>query len=198
MTRPFRTAVALAMTTTALSAVTISAAPSAYAVCAPDGASYSTPYNGRKVWIPTSTFSDWKGKGKITRHETDGESTSNTVGSVHNVSVEGKAGSKIGPVGVEVTAKYNYTHSKSTTTKSRVTRGWSYSFPVPNNDHIYRARAYKLGWFFKWKKTQYYTNGCAPKVTWRFTAAPVKSNRGTYYWALERYDNRNKYRYDGL
>jgi hypothetical protein len=198
MRRTLRTTLALALSTTSLAAVGVATAPSSFAACAVDGTSYSTPYLGRKVWIPTSDFSAWKGEGRIIRHESDADSVSNTVGSVHNVSVEGKAGSKIGPVGVEVTAKYNYTHSKSTTTKTRVERGWSYEFKVPDNDSIYRARNYKLGWMFKYKRTIYYTNGCDPQVRWFFGAAPVKRNTGVYYWALERYENRGNFRYDGL
>lgn len=198
VSRRLRTAVALALSTTSLTAVGIAGAPASWAACAEDGISYSTPNKGRKVWIPTSDASAWKGEGRIVRHESDAESVSNTVGSVHNVSVEGKAGTKIGPVGVEVTTKYNYTHSQSTTTRSRVERGWSYEFRVPNNDSIYRARNYKLGWIFKYKRTIYYTNGCDPQVRWFFGAAPVKRNAGTYFWALERYENRGKFRYDGL
>jgi hypothetical protein len=198
MRRTLRTTLALALSTTSLTAVGVATAPSSFAVCAVDGTSDSTPNLGRKVWIPTSDFSAWKGEGRIIRHESDADSVSNTVGSVHNVSVEGKAGSKIGPVGVEVTAKYNYTHSKSTTTKTRVERGWSYEFKVPDNDSIYRARNYKLGWMFKYKRTIYYTNGCDPQVRWFFGAAPVKRNTGVYYWALERYENRGNFRYDGL
>lgn len=196
--RRLRTALALALGASTLTAVGVAGAPSAYALCAVDGVAYSTPYKGRKVWIPTSDASAWKGEGKIVRQESDAASVSKTTGSVHNVSVEGKAGSRIGPVGVQVTAKYNYTQSRSTTTRSRVERGWSYEFKVPNNNSIYRARNYKLGWIFKYKKTTYYTNNCDPQVKWFFAAAPVQRNTGVYFWALERYENRNQFRYDGL
>jgi len=111
--------------------------------------------------------------------------------------VDGKVGGKIGPIGAEVTVKYNYTHSSSTTTTSSVTRSWAYSFKVPT-DALYRARAYKKGWIYKYKRTITYTNGCASQVKWFYGAAPVKSNKGTYYWALEKYANKNKFRYDGL
>ena len=197
MARRTRIATALLLSTTSLTAVTAAASAPAWASCAVDHISYSTPYTGRQVWIPTSTFSDWKKGGRITRRESDGRSTSSTVGSVHDITVEGKAGGKIGPVGVEVTTKYNYTHSKSTTTRSSITRGWDYSFAVPS-DALYRARAYKKGWIFKYKRTTYYTNACPSQSKWYFAAAPVKANTGVYYWALEKYANKGKFRYDGL
>jgi hypothetical protein len=196
MLNPLRIVVSLALTAgTLVGAVAV--APSAFAMCDYDATFYSTPYVGRKVWIPTSTFSDWKKGGSITRSTSDGESTATTTGSVHNVDIQGKAGTKIGPVGVEVTAKYNYTHTKTTTTKSSVTRGWAYSFKVPT-DALYRARAYKLGWLYKYKKTVTYLGGCADTVKWYYAAAPVRANAGTYYWALEKYDNKGKFRFDNL
>lgn len=197
MSRHLRTTLALALATTSLTAVAVAGAPASFAACAVESIHYSTPYEGRKVWIPTSTFSDWKKGGRITRRETDGESTASTVGSVHDVTVEGKAGGKIGPVGVEVTTRYNYVHSKSTTNRTSVTRGWDYTFNVPT-DALYRARAYKRGWIFKYKRTITYTNACVSKKQWFFAATPVKANRGVYYWALEKYSNKGKYRYDGL
>ena len=195
--RRARAALALALSTGTLTAVGIAGAPSSWAACAEEGHSYSTPYRGRQVWVPTSTFSDWKKGGTITRTVSDGESTSKTTGSTHSIGVDGKVGGKIGPIGAEVTVKYNYTHSSSTTTGTSITRSWAYSFNVPS-DTLYRARAYKKGWIYKYKRTIYYTNGCKPQVKWFFGAAPVKNNRGTYYWALEKYANKGKFRYDGL
>lgn len=169
------------------------------AICSYETTTYSTPYQGRKVWIPTNEFSDWKKGGSITRTESEGETTARTTGSSHSIGADGKVGGKIGPVGVEVTVKYNYTHSKSTTRTTSKTDAWSYSFKVPR-DALYRARAYKLGWVFKFKRTDHYTGGttCGPRVTWRFAAAPVKRNSGTFYWALEKKANAGKLRYDDL
>ncbi len=198
MTRRLRTAAALMLSTTSLVAVGVAGAPGAWATCAVDHISYSTPNKGRKVWIPTSNFSDWKGYGTIVRTLSEGTSTASTVGEVHDVTVQGKAGGKIGPVGVEVTTTYNYVHSRSTTTRSRTTRGWKYRFPVPKNDHLYRARAYKLGWIFKYKRTILYTNACPTRTTWYFAAAPLRRNTGTYAWLLERFDHRGNLRYTGL
>ncbi|GAA1931882.1 hypothetical protein [Nocardioides marmoribigeumensis] len=197
MPRSIRIATALALSTTSLVAGGVAGAPGAWAACAEEGHSYSTPYRGRQVWVPTSTFSDWKKGGTITRTVSDGETTSKTTGSTHSIGVDGKVGGKIGPIGAEVTVKYNYTHSASTTTGTSVTRSWSYSFKVPT-DALYRARAYKKGWVYKYKRTIFYTNGCDPQVKWFYGAAPVKSNSGTYYWALEKYANKGKLRYDGL
>jgi hypothetical protein len=197
VSRTARLATAFALALTSLSALGVATAPASWAICAQDGVSYSTPYRGRQVWIPTSTFSDWKKGGSITRTVSDGESTSRTKGSSHSVGADGKVGGKIGPIGAEVTLKYNYTWSKSTTTGSTITRSWSYNFPVPN-DGLYRARAYKKGWIYKYKRTIYYTNGCDPQVRWFYGAAPVKTNKGSYYWALEKYEKRGSFRYDGL
>lgn len=197
MSHKLRIATAVAMGTSSLAALGVATAPAAHAACAVDHISYSTPYKGRRVWIPTSTFSDWKKGGRITRRETDGRSTAKTTGSVHDVTVQGKAGGKIGPVGVEVTTTYNYKHSQETTTRTSITRGWDYSFKVPT-DALYRARAYKRGWIFKYKRTIFYTNACKSQTKWFFAAAPVKRNKGVYYWALEKYANKGKLRYDGL
>lgn len=197
MSRRLRTTLALALSTSSLTAVGIAGAPAALAACAVDHISVSTPYRGRQVWIPTSTYSDWKKGGTITRTESDGETTAKTTGSSHSVGADGKIGGKIGPIGAEVTIKYNYTHSASTTTGTTVTRSWAYTFDVPS-DTLYRARAYKKGWMFKYKRTISYTNACPSKTTWYFGATPVKANSGTYYWALEKYANRGSYRYDGL
>lgn len=199
MKRTFRTGLALVMSSTALTAVSVVGASPAWAICDYERTTYSTPKVGRKVWIPTTTFSDWKKGGSITRTESDGESTARTQGSSHSIGADGKIGGKIGPIGAEVTVKYNYTHSKSTTRTTTVTRGWSYNFKVPNKD-LYRARAYKLGWLFKFKRIDHYAGGpqCDPRVSWRYAAAPVKRNAGTYYWALEKKSRMNKYRFDGL
>ena len=197
MSRNLRLATALLVGTSGLTTLGVAGAPSAFAACAVEGTSYSTPYRGRQVWIPTSTYSDWKKGGSITRTVSDGESTSKTTGSSHSVGADGKVGGKIGPIGAELTVKYNYTWSKSTTTGTSVTRSWSYSFKVPT-DSLYRARAYKKGWIYKYKRTIYYTNGCDPQVRWFFGAAPVKSNKGVYYWALEKYAKKGSFRYDGL
>ncbi|HET7689142.1 MAG TPA: hypothetical protein VFK41_02090 [Nocardioidaceae bacterium] len=198
MHHPLKHAVA-ALASVLVAATTLVAVGStpAWAICDYENTYYSTPKIGRKVWIPTSTYSDWKRGGTITRTEQDGTSTAKTVGSSHSIGVDGKIGGKIGPIGAEVTVKYNYTHSKSTTTTTTITRGWSYSFNVPT-DTLYRARAYKKGWLFKYKKTVTYIGGCSPDVTWRYGAAPVKKNAGVYYWALEKYSNKGKFRFDGL
>lgn len=197
--KSLRLATALAMSTTALTAVSVVGASPAWAMCDHERTSYSTPQVGRRVWIPTTTFSDWKKGGSITRTESDGASTAITQGSSHSIGVDGKVGGKIGPIGAEVTIKYNYTQSKSTTRTTSVNRGWNYDFNVPKND-LYRARAYKLGWLFKYKKIDSYTGGpsCDTKVSWRYGAAPVKKNAGSYYWALEKKSKVNKYRFDGL
>ncbi len=197
MTRTLRLATALFLSTSSLSAVGVAAAPASWAACAVEGVSYTTPQRGRQVWIPTSTFSDWKKGGSITRTVSDGETTSRTKGSSNSIGADGKVGGKIGPIGAEVTVKYNHTWSKSTTTGTSITRSWSYSFKVPR-DALYRARAYKKGWLFKYKRTIFYTNTCDPQVTWFYGAAPVRANKGVYYWALEKYSKRNKLRFDGL
>ena len=197
MSHRLRTTAALLLSTTSLTALGVAGAPSSWATCAVEGTSYTTPQRGRQVWIPTSTFSDWKKGGSITRTVSDGTSTSRTKGSSNSIGADGKVGGKIGPIGAEVTIKYNHTWSKSTTTGTSITRSWSYSFKVPT-DALYRARAYKKGWIFKYKRVITYTNGCDPQVRWYYGAAPVKSDKGVYYWALEKYSKKNKFRYDGL
>src|SRR5690606_7866478 len=138
MQRTFRSGLALAMSATALTAASVVGGSRAWAVCDHDRTSCSTPTAGRKVRTPTTTFSDWKQGGSITRTESDGESPARTQGSSHSIGADGKVGGKIGPIGAEVTIKYNYTHSKSTTRTTTVTRGWSYNFDVPK-DALYRA-----------------------------------------------------------
>jgi hypothetical protein len=196
MKKTARILISMLMTAGALVGI-VSVAPSAYAMCDYDQVYISTPYAGRKVWIPTSTFSAWKRGGSISRTESQSALTSTTKGAVHNVTVEGKVGTKIGPVGVQVTSTYNGTWSRSTTTSSSFTSRWAYHFSVPT-DTLYRARAYKLGYIYKYKRTTTYLGGCAPQVSWLYAATPVRSNTGTYYWGLERYSNAGKYRYDAL
>jgi hypothetical protein len=98
---------------------------------------------------------------------------------------------------VYISTPYNGTWSRSTTTSSSFTSRWAYHFSVPT-DTLYRARAYKLGYIYKYKRTTTYLGGCAPQVSWLYAATPVRSNTGTYYWGLERYSNAGKYRYDAL
>lgn len=157
----------------------------------------STPYAGKRVWIPTGSISTWKRGGTIVRTEAQASTSATTTGTVHNITVTGSVGTKIGPVGVSVTTKYNGTWSRSTATSSSYSSRWSYSFNVPT-DTLYRARLYKKGWLFKFKK--YYVNeDCTHGVVWYYAAAPVASNSlGNYYWALEKYSNQGKFRYDGF
>ncbi|MCD4534581.1 hypothetical protein LRP67_10855 [Nocardioides sp. cx-169] len=62
-----------------------------------------------------------------------------------------------------------------------------------------RARLYKLGWIYKYKRVDTYLGGCEPKKTRLYGAAPVKKNtNGVYYWAREKKTNAGKYRYDSL
>ncbi|HSV40189.1 MAG TPA: hypothetical protein VLI04_15625 [Nocardioidaceae bacterium] len=191
-----RVVLSLVMTLTGLTA-TVAVAPSAFAACVVAEVHYTTPNKGRKVWIPTSTFSDWKKGGKIVRTESDGESTAKTTGSVHEVSVKGKVGAKYGPIGAEVTTEYNTTWSQSTRRTTSVTRGWQYHFYVPD-DALYRARAYKLGWVYKYQRIVTYINPCDNLVEWRYGVAPVAQNKGTYYWALEKFTKKGDLRYDNL
>lgn len=165
----------------------------AHAACPPE-VRYTTPYAGGNVWIPTTDYSDWATGGRITRTISDGSSTTRTVGSSHSVTATGKVGAKVGPVGAEVTTTYNYKHNKSTTTRTSVTRTWSYSFGAVAGK-TYRVRAYKLGRVFKYKRYVLQPT-CSEKVTTLYAFAPTKS--GAINWMREYYANRGAYRYDNL
>lgn len=179
----------------------VATAPTASAICDIDRSYYSTPYKGRKVWVPTNKYSAWVGDdgARIKRSESQGKMTSSTKASKHSVTVTGKVGTKIGPVGAEVTSTYNGTWSRSTTNASSYTSRWAYSFRVPKDKNLWHARLYKQGYVYKYKQTITYLGGCKNKVRWFYSAAPVKSNNTFYYrWALESRPNFNKLRYDGL
>jgi hypothetical protein len=190
---------ALATAVSGLTAVTTIAAAPAHAICDHDRTIFTTPNKGRQVWIPTSDMSTWKGEGQITRTEQESKTEGRTVGKSHSVSVSGEVGAQVGPISAGVTTTYDETHSTSTTNESSVTKGWSYTFRVPNDDALYHARLYKLGWIYKYKRVDTYFGGCENKTTWLFGAAPVKRDTNSaYYWALEKKANLGNYRYDDL
>lgn len=179
----------------------IATAPTASAICAFDRVITSTPHKGRSVWVPTNKYSAWVGDNgaRIKRSESQGSMTSSTKAEKHSVTVTGKVGAKIGPVGAEVTSTYNGTWSRSTTNASSYTSRWAYSFRVPKDNKLWHARLYKQGFVYKYKQTTTYLGGCKPKTRWYYSAAPVRSNNSYFYrWALESRPNFGKLRYDGL
>ncbi|MCD4527459.1 hypothetical protein [Nocardioides sp. cx-173] len=198
MQRRLGSLLALLITLSGLTAVTIIAAAPAHAICDHDRTYFTTPDKGRRVWIPTNDFSVWKKGGSITRSESGTKSTARTKGRSHSISVSGEVGAQVGPLSAGVTTTYDETHSTSTTNESSITKGWDYHFKIPG-DGLYRARLYKLGWIYKYKRVDTYLGGCKPKKTRLYGAAPVKKNTNSvYYWAREKKANAGKYRYDSL
>lgn len=156
---------------------------------------YSTPYEGVKVWIPTSDYSDWVKNGGIRRTISEGRSTTTAKASSHSITATGEIGAGWGPISAKVTTTYNGKWSKKTSTTTSIRKTWSYSFHTPEPRGTYRARAYKVGWRFKYRQTRIVAP-CNTQVTWLYAFAPLASNTGTIRWNLEKYANRNKYRYD--
>lgn len=170
------------------------AAP-AVAGCPEAGTVYvSTPDRGIRVWIPTSVYSDWVKGATIRRSVSEGSTTAQASSKQTSITVTGEVGAGWGPVSAKVTSTYNGTWKRSTARSTSYRSTWSYSFKAPS-DTLYRARAYKQGWRYKFTQTTL-DHVCHPTKVRRFAFAPVASNRGTYRWALEKYANRGKYRYD--
>lgn len=174
----------------AVVAVGLTAAAPASAICRVETVSYSTPERGRVVWIPTSLAAVWGSGGDTqTRSIDQGTSTSSTHGSSDTVGGGAEVGFKL----VKVSAKYDHTWDRSTTTGLSYSSSWSYEVHLPAAARRARARLYHKGFMFHFKQFVTYTNGCPTKVFKHVAILPTRSNgSGAYWWAAETYKNRNR------
>lgn len=163
----------------------------AHALCDVESVVYKTPEQGRLVWIPTNVFDMWQEGGTQTRSFSEGESTATSKGSSHTVGGSGGVDVKI----VKVSAKYDYTWSRNTTNTVSWTKGYSYSFDLPEGKTS-RTRLYRKGFRFPVKQIVTYTNNCETKIFWHKAIVPTAATKlANYKWAVETYANRGDLKY---
>ena len=160
-------------------------------ICDVESVVYKTPEQGRLVWIPTNVFDMWQEGGTQTRSFSEGESTATSKGSSHTVGGSGGVDVKI----VKVSAKYDYTWSRNTTNTVSWTKGYSYSFDLPEGKTA-RTRLYRKGFRFPVKQIVTYTNNCETKIFWHKAIVPTAATKlANYKWAVETYANRGDLKY---
>jgi hypothetical protein len=165
---------ALTATVTALAAVgpagVVSSASAAG--CHRDGVSYKILGSGYKVWIGTNVYSIWTA-GPATIGRTVSKAA--TAGSSHSSSDTVEGGISYGVV----SAKYNHTWSRSTTTSSTRTSAWTYNITIPKGMTA-RARVFRTGWNFPARKTvTYKKSSTCPIISKSFRVRVNLPNRAT-------------------
>jgi len=149
----------------------VTASP-AMAMCHVDTVSYSTPYAGTRVIIPTSLAAGpYQKGGTQSVSYSDGDLYSKTTGSSDSVGGSGEVSWGWG----KVSATYNHTWNRSTTYTTSHTKTYTTTSPQLPKDSLTRWTLFHKAWKFKVKQIVTYTNNCATQVHWRTAAMPTNS-----------------------
>jgi hypothetical protein len=134
--------------------------------------SYKILGAGHKVWIGTSVYSAWvAGPATIQRTVTRAA----TAGSSHSSSDTVEGGINYGVV----SAKYNHTWQRGTTSSSTRTTSWAYNITIPRNMTA-RVRVFKDGWNFPARKTiTYRKSSTCPVISKSFRVRVNLPNKAT-------------------
>jgi hypothetical protein len=166
------------------------AAPSASArACVLDHTYVKKTYQGSKVWIPTSLFpvgKDFQDPGTLTVSRSDGQMYAKMKGSSDTAG--GGGGVNIGVA--QVSAKYDHTWNRSTTTTDSWTTSYSRTL---SSVEVFRLRVYRSGFKFKYVAVAVYTPGhdnCPDRVYTKTAVLP--SERREKKVGVETYANRGK------
>ncbi|HSE70424.1 MAG TPA: hypothetical protein VLA97_06675 [Nocardioidaceae bacterium] len=166
------------VTTTGTMATT---APAAAAGCRVDNVSYKILGEGYRIWIGTNVASIWvAGPGRISRTV----SKTSTAGSSHSSSDTVEGGVNYGVV----SAKYNHTWNRGTTTSAARTSSWTYDIYVPGGMTA-RARVFKDGRNFPARKTITYQKGSTCPVisrSWKVRVRLPNKATGNQHYCIVR------------
>ena len=116
--------------------------------CQVDSVSYKILGGGHRVWIGTNVYSYWTA-GPATIRRTVQRAAS--AGSSHSSSDTVEGGVNYGIV----SAKYNHTWERGTSTSATRTTSWGYDITIPRGMTA-RARVFHDGWNFPARKTVVY------------------------------------------
>ena len=160
----------------------VTASP-AMAMCAVDTVSYSTPYAGSRVLVPTSLAAGAYQKGGTQSVSySDGDLYSKTSGSSDTAGGSAEVGWGWG----KVSATYNHTWNRSTTSTTSHTKTYTTTSPALPKKYLTRWTLYHKAWKFKVRQVVTYTNNCATKVHWRTVAMPTSSWSQTHLaWHIQ-------------
>jgi hypothetical protein len=151
--------------------IAVTASP-AMAMCAVDTVSYSTPYAGSRVIIPTSLAAGpYQKGGTQSVSYSDGDLYSKTTGSSDSAGGSGEVGWGWG----KVSATYNHTWNRSTTYSTSHTKTYTTTSPQLPKKYLTRWTLFHKAWKFKVKQIVTYTNNCPTQIHWRTVALPTNS-----------------------